>query len=136
MPEYTRMDWLERALGDLPRAEFKARLKQALERRAAMTTSTLDTGTRVRQDATARLRVSNAAFVSATTNGSGNAGDISAVVDGPVVLDGAGLEAFTGIGANTPAGGPSAGRGGTVSLRANSVTVREGAVSHRRAEAE
>ena len=61
MPEYTRMDWLERALGDLPRAGFKARLKQALERRAAMTTSTLDTGTRVRQDATARLRVSNAA---------------------------------------------------------------------------
>ena len=61
MPEYTRMDWLERALADLPRAGFKARLKQALERRAAMTTSTLDTGTRVRQDATARLRVSNAA---------------------------------------------------------------------------
>ena len=61
MPEYTRMDWLERALADLPRAEFRARLKQALERRAAMTTSTLDSSTRVRQDATARLRVANAA---------------------------------------------------------------------------
>src|SRR4029078_5247421 len=43
MPEYTRMDWLERALADLPRAGVRARLKQELERRAAaMTTSTIE----------------------------------------------------------------------------------------------
>jgi PhnB protein len=55
------MDWLEGALADVPRAGFKARLKQELERRAAaMTTSTLETTTPLRQDATAVLRVSNA----------------------------------------------------------------------------
>src|SRR3954447_7440438 len=44
MPEDTRMDWLERALADLPRAGFRERLKQELERRAAtMTTSTTET---------------------------------------------------------------------------------------------
>ncbi|MBW8868816.1 MAG: hypothetical protein JF610_16055, partial [Acidobacteria bacterium] len=61
MPDYTRMDWLEGALADVPRAGFKARLKPELERRAAaMTTSTLETTTPLRQDATAVLRVSNA----------------------------------------------------------------------------
>src|SRR3954463_1342923 len=55
------MDWLEGALADVPRAGFKARLKQELEgRAAAMTTSTLETTTPLRQDATAVLRVSNA----------------------------------------------------------------------------
>src|SRR4051812_20342575 len=44
MPEDTRMDWLERTLADLPRAGFRERLKQELERRAAtMTTSTTET---------------------------------------------------------------------------------------------
>jgi len=67
MPEYTRMDWLERALADLPRAGFRARLKQDLERRAAaMTTSTIETSETTktsraaRQEATPQLRVSNA----------------------------------------------------------------------------
>jgi len=71
MPEYTRMDWLERALADLPRAGFRARLKEDLERRAAaMTTSTVEmsgtsgtstTSRAARQEATPQLRVSNAA---------------------------------------------------------------------------
>jgi len=59
MPEHTGMRWLEQALTDLPRAEFKARLKADLERSAAMT-MTAGT-TRVRQDATPQLRVKNAA---------------------------------------------------------------------------
>jgi PhnB protein len=61
------MDWLERALADLPRAGFRARLKQDLERRAAaMTTSTIETSETTktsraaRQEATPQLRVSNA----------------------------------------------------------------------------
>jgi PhnB protein len=65
MPEYTRMDSLERALADLPRAGFRARLKQELERRAAaMTTSTIEptqANTAARQAATPQLRVGNAA---------------------------------------------------------------------------
>jgi PhnB protein len=60
MPEYTGMDWLERALADLPRAGFKARLKADLERSAAMT-MTADAGTRLRQSATPQLRVKDAA---------------------------------------------------------------------------
>jgi PhnB protein len=59
MPEYTGMDWLERALRDLPRAEFKARLRAELERSAAMTA--VETTTRVRQTATPQLRVKHAA---------------------------------------------------------------------------
>jgi PhnB protein len=55
MPDYTGMDRLERALADLPRAEFKARLKADLERSAAMT-MTMDM-TRVRQSVTPQLRV-------------------------------------------------------------------------------
>ena len=62
MPEYTRMDWLERALADLPRSAFKARLKEELGRRAAaMTTSTIEPTRRLRQDATPLLRVGDAA---------------------------------------------------------------------------
>jgi PhnB protein len=59
MPEYTGMDWLERALADLPRREFKARLKADLERSAAMIT--VETPARVRQDAVPQLRVTNTA---------------------------------------------------------------------------
>jgi PhnB protein len=57
MPEYTGMDWLERALADLPRPEFKARLKADLERSAAMT-MTVET-TRVKQSVTPQLRVAD-----------------------------------------------------------------------------
>src|SRR5215467_2002680 len=63
MPEYTGMDWLERALGDLPRPEFKRRLKAELERSTAMAktmeTMTMET-TRVQQSVTPLLRVANA----------------------------------------------------------------------------
>ena len=58
MPEYTGMDRLERALADLPRAAFKARLKADLERSAAMT-MTMET-TRVKQSVTPQLRVADA----------------------------------------------------------------------------
>jgi PhnB protein len=61
MPEYTGMDRLERALADLPRAEFKARLKADLERSAAMTMavdSRADT-TRAKQSVTPQLRVAD-----------------------------------------------------------------------------
>jgi PhnB protein len=51
------MDRLERALADLPRAEFKARLKAELERSAAMT-MTMDT-TRLKQSVTPQLRVAD-----------------------------------------------------------------------------
>src|SRR5256885_6822116 len=59
MPEYTGMDWLERALADLPRREFKLRLKADLERSAAMIT--VETPPRVWQDAVPQLRVTNTA---------------------------------------------------------------------------
>ena len=50
------------ALRDLPRAEFRARLKADLERTATMTTTTTtETLSAVRQTASARLRVRNAA---------------------------------------------------------------------------
>ena len=51
------------ALRDLPRAEFRAHLKSDLERTATMTTTTTTTETprAVRQTASARLRVRNAA---------------------------------------------------------------------------
>jgi PhnB protein len=57
------MDWLERALVDAPRPEFRARLKSDLERTAAAmapTTDTTETTPRVRQSATPQLRVKNA----------------------------------------------------------------------------
>jgi len=54
------MQWLERALADLPRAAFKARLKADLERSAAMT-MTAGTTMRVRQDAAPVLRLKNTA---------------------------------------------------------------------------
>ena len=57
MPEYTGMDRLERALADLPRAAFKARLKAELERSGAMS-MTMET-TRVRQSVTPQLRVAD-----------------------------------------------------------------------------
>jgi PhnB protein len=53
------MDWLERALFDAPRPQFRARLKADLERTAAMTLAT-ETTPRVRQSATPQLRVKNA----------------------------------------------------------------------------
>lgn len=65
MPDSPRMDWLERALVDAPRPEFRARLKSELERTAAAmtlaTTDTTGTTARVRQSATPQLRVKNAA---------------------------------------------------------------------------
>src|SRR3982751_3879709 len=59
MPKYTGMDWLGRALADLPRREFKLRLKADLERSAAMIT--VETPPRVWQDAVPQLRVTNTA---------------------------------------------------------------------------
>jgi len=59
MPEFRAMDWLERALSDLPRDAFKARLKRELERTADMTLVS-EPGTRVRQTAAPQLRIRNA----------------------------------------------------------------------------
>jgi PhnB protein len=59
MPKYT-LPQIEKALRDLPRAGFRARLKADLERTVMMTMMT-DTPAAVRQTATARLRVRNAA---------------------------------------------------------------------------
>ena len=60
MPDFQAMDWLERALGDLPRDGFKARLKRELERTIAMTVVS-EPERRVRQAAAPALRVRNAA---------------------------------------------------------------------------
>ncbi len=60
MPESPRMDRLEQALASMPRAAFRARLRAALERTAAMSMST-ETPARVRRAATPQLRMANAA---------------------------------------------------------------------------
>ena len=60
MPDFRAMDWLERALADLPRDGFKARLKRELERTVEMT-AVSEPVTRVRQTATPQLRVKHAA---------------------------------------------------------------------------
>jgi len=60
MPESPRMDRLEQALASMPRAGFRARLRAALERTAAMTTA-IETPASVRRRATPQLRLANAA---------------------------------------------------------------------------
>jgi len=60
MPDFQAMDWLERALADLPRDGFKARLRRELERTIAMTLVS-EREPSVRQIAAPALRVRNAA---------------------------------------------------------------------------
>jgi len=60
MPESPRMDRLEQALTMMPRAAFRARVRDSLKRTAAMTTAT-ETPARVHRRATPQLRMANAA---------------------------------------------------------------------------
>jgi PhnB protein len=60
MPEYS-LSQIEAMLRDLPRREFRERLRRDLERRTAMTTTTTERIAPARQTATPMLRVRNAA---------------------------------------------------------------------------
>lgn len=60
MPEYS-LPRIEELLRDLPRGEFRARLRRDLERRAAAMTTTIERTPATRQTAMPQLRVRNAA---------------------------------------------------------------------------
>ena len=73
------------------------------------------------------LEITDRAFVSSSTNGVGDAGNVD-VIARRVLLDGAGAAEFTGIGANTQAGlGSPGGAGGSVSVTGGSLHIRDGA---------
>lgn len=84
------------------------------------------------------LNINNGAQLSSYTLGAGNAGDILIEADGPVTIDGVGrndpngfvhaITNATGSGADGIDNTQAAGHAGDITIRANAITVRNGAV--------